>query len=309
MMPTRVRSAGLEDEVDRLRVGAVNIYRIPDIAHIAWPAQALFVSLAGDKLAQAAKRVPPGMIDMSSGALILSFNVYLIETPEVVVLVDAGIGNDKERLDRPAWHRRSGRFLETLHALGFAPDRIDLVVNTHLHADHVGWNTVLADGIWRPTFPRARYVTSDVELAHWRGLHDADPSKRILHGSFADSVLPLIEAGRLEAVPSSTALAPGLSLAPVPGHSPGMVAVRLTTPEAEILFLADAIHHPVQLADAALCSNFCFDPARAAATRARLLAECAERAIVVAPYHFPSPAFGRFRMEGGGYEFVPLAPA
>lgn len=292
-------------DVHRLRAGPANVYRIADIDRVKWPATALFRSLAGDALAAAAARTPAGMVDLASGSILLSFNTYLIEMPGAVVLIDAGIGNDKERLDRPAWHRRRGHYLKALSAVGFAPDRVDLVVNTHLHADHVGWNTVSSARGPVPTFPRARYVTPEGELAFWRARY-AERGAETLHGAFADSIQPLLDAGRLEAVAMPAELLPGLHLEAAPGHTPGMGIVRLRTAEAEILFLADVVHHPVQLSDPGLGTNFCMDPAAAAATRKAILADCAARGTIVAPYHFPAPVFGRFRRNGAGFDYVPM---
>src|SRR5690606_31395038 len=127
---------------------------------------------------------------------------YLIQTPDYVALIDGGIGDGKERPHRPAWHRRRTRFLDTLEGLGIAPGDVDIVVNTHLHADHVGWNTRRDGESWRPTFPNARYMVAETELAHWTSIHAASLDGNTLHGAFADSVLPIIESVGFEAVAS-----------------------------------------------------------------------------------------------------------
>lgn len=292
-------------DVHTLRIGPYSIHRIADIDRVKWPATAMFKALDGEALARAAARTPPGMIDVAAGGLLLSFNSYVVETPDAVVLVDAGIGNDKERLDRPLWHRRSAGFLEALEALSFTPDRIDVVINTHLHADHVGWNTIAVNGAWVPTFPRARYVTPKDELAYWAKLYETQGADT-LHGAYADSVAPLVALGRLETVAPTAEIVPGLRFEPAPGHAPGMVVVRLDAAGTDVLFLADVVHHPVQLSDPDMTSNFCMDPAEAIATRRRILDECAERGTVVAPYHFPAPVFGRFTHAGKGFDYVPL---
>jgi glyoxylase-like metal-dependent hydrolase (beta-lactamase superfamily II) len=245
------------------------------------------------------------MVDVEAGGLLLSFNSYIVETPDAVVLIDAGIGNGKERHDRPLWHRRSGRFLEAMQALSFPADRIDVVINTHLHADHVGWNTSAAGGAWVPTFPRARYVAPAGEIAYWSKLYETQGAET-LHGAFADSVAPLLAAGKLEAVETPCEIVPALRLEPAPGHSPGMAIVRLDAAGTDILFLADVVHHPLQLSDPDMTSNFCMDPGMATATRRRILDECVARGTIVAPYHFPSPVFGRFRKANAGFDYVPL---
>ena len=295
---TRLRLPELSATADLLTIGAARIYRVADMEGIGWPVKAMFGALMPADMAAAAEKLPEGAIDAVNATLDLSFNSYLIARPDLTVLIDAGIGNGKERPDRPAWHRRSGRFLDVLTALGFPPESIDLVVNTHLHADHVGWNTVHDGQGWRPTFCKARYVVPHAELDHWSALHAAGPSGATLHGAFVDSVLPLVEAGVLTGVETPAEIAPGLSLEPAPGHSPGMAIARLRTEAGDVCFLADLIHHPIQLVMTGLNSNFCGDPTQALATRDRILRRCAAEAAIVAPYHFASPAFGRVEASG-----------
>jgi glyoxylase-like metal-dependent hydrolase (beta-lactamase superfamily II) len=290
-------------DVQSLHIGPYRVHRLADMDRVKWPAIAMFRTLSGEALAAA--RTPPGMVDVAEGKLLLSFNSYVVETPDALVLIDAGIGNDKERPDRPLWHKRSSDFLKALEAMSFPPERFDIVVNTHLHADHVGWNTILQAGAWVPAFPRARYITPEGELAHWGKLYETE-GVETLHGAYADSVAPLVALGRLEAVPTPSEIAPGLTLEPAHGHAPSMAVVRLAVDGADILFLADVVHHPLQLSDPDMTSNFCLDPAMAVATRRRILDDCVTRGTIVAPYHFPAPVFGRFKRAGAGYDYVPL---
>lgn len=300
---SRIELPSLAAEVHLLTVGDTRIYRIADADSVAWPAKALFGQITDATLANAADNLPKGAVDTDKGTLTLSFNSYLIASPNLTALIDAGIGNGKERLDRPAWHQRSGAFLDILAALGFSPDGIELVVNTHLHADHVGWNTVHDGQRWRPTFPRARYVTPADELRYWTARAETKPDEPVLHGAYADSIAPLIEEGVLHALPLPAAIAPGLYLEPAYGHSPGMGVVRLVADGEEIYFLADVLHHPVQFLAPRLCTNFCLDPAQALTTRMRILEECVARRAIVAPYHFTPPAFGRVTASGGEFRF------
>jgi glyoxylase-like metal-dependent hydrolase (beta-lactamase superfamily II) len=289
---------------DRLQIGHVTVHRVADIDRIAWPIAAMFGNDADDLIRDARNLLPPSAIDPAANRLLLSFNVFAIRTPDFLCLVDAGLGNDKERHDRPAWHRRNGDFLQRLAAAGFDPGRIDFVINTHLHADHVGWNTMLSEGAWKPTFSRARYVTPRIEFAYWKAKYDADPSASILHGAFVDSVLPIAESGRLEMVELPCELAPGLRLEAAPGHTPGMAIVRVATGHGDVVILSDVVHHPLQLIDPAVSTNFCADPRMAAVTRRRLLADCAESGAIVAAYHFPSPVFSGLVKSGGGFQAV-----
>lgn len=290
-------------ERDRLRIGPVTITRIADIEQLAWPASAVFRDLEGERL-QAAARAYPGAVDAAAGTLALSFSSYVIETPDYLCLIDCGIGNGKERPDRPLWHRRSGDFIERLTALGYPPERFSLVINTHLHTDHVGWNTRAAGRGVEPTFRNARYVVSAKELDHWTEAYRRDP--HALHGAFADSVQPILDAGLFDPVELPAQVAPGLRLEPAPGHTGGMAIVRLSVSGTEIVFLADVLHSPIQLADPDLTSNFCVDPAQARATRHRLLDACLRANTIIATYHFPPPVFGRMLRTGSGYFFEPL---
>lgn len=302
----RISGGNISGKFDCLELENVRIYRIAAIDDIAWPARALFSLLTDEEMSKAEPLLPPGALNAARSEIRLSFNSFLIETPNFVALIDAGIGNGKQRLDRPAWHCRSGAFLSDLEALGFPPERINLVVNTHLHADHVGWNTVAEGAAWRPTFRRARYVVPKDELEHWLALDRDAPAGTILHGAFADSVQPLLDAGVLDAVPVPSEIGPGLRFEPAPGHSPGMAVVRLTLGKRSVLFLADVVHHPLQFAMPELGSNFCADSEQARTTRDRILADSFDGSTILAPYHFASPAFGCLSRENGGFRFSPL---
>lgn len=296
----------LDVVLERLEAGSAVVTCIPDMANVAWPAKAIFAGLTRADLEVAKERSPEGTVDPEGDTVALSFNCYVIQTPQYVALIDGGIGDGKDRPHRPAWHRRETKFLDTLAAIGVSPEQVDIVINTHLHADHVGWNTKREGETWRPTFPNARYVVAEAELAHWMSVHEAEPLGYTLHGAFADSVLPIIRSVGFEAVDSDAEIVPGLSLRPAPGHSPGMVVVSLETGEGEVLFLADAVHHPLQLGDDSIVCNFCEDPKQARTTRLALLADAAASGTVLAPYHFPAPVFGRLAAEAASFRFVPL---
>lgn len=306
MKVTRRRIGELGIDLEQLRAGQAVVTCIPDMANVAWPAKAIFSGLSREDLEAAAQRSPAGTVDLAGDTVALSFNCYVIETPHYVALIDGGIGDGKERPHRPAWHRRETRFLDTLQAIGISLERVDIVINTHLHADHVGWNTRREGETWRPTFPNARYVVAEAELAHWTNVHEASADGNTLHGAFADSVLPIIQSVGFEAVASDAEVVAGLSLRSAPGHSPDMVVVALDTNEGEVLFLADAVHHPLQLGDDGIVCNFCEDPVQARATRLDLLGKAAAAGTVLAPYHFPAPVFGRLTAEAASFRFVPL---
>ncbi|MFF3646531.1 MBL fold metallo-hydrolase [Streptomyces sp. NPDC002564] len=241
------------------------------------------------------------------GTLRLHSHSFAFETAGLRVLVDTGIGNGKTRAN-PAWHRLETGYLERLTAAGFPPDSVDLVILTHLHTDHVGWNTREAGGTWVPTFPRARYLTSRAEREFWAG-RPLDAARRQM---FEDSVLPVERAGLLHPldVPAEgLEVAPGLRLLPTPGHTPGHLAVHLGDRGGDALITGDCVHHPVQFADPGIGSCVDTDPALAEATRRRLLPRLAAAGTLVLGTHFPPPTAGRVVAHAGGHRLVPVRAA
>lgn len=186
------------------------------------------------------------------GVLRLASHSFAVEVDGMRVLVDTGIGNGKRRAN-PAWHNLNSDYEARLRAVGFAPESVDVVVLTHLHADHVGWNTRAEGDTWAPTFPNARYLTSRTEWDYWAGV-DMEEARRQM---FRDSVHPVREAGLFDLIDvadEGTDVAPGIRLLPTPGHTPGQVAVELSSRGETALVTGDSIHHPVQMAHPELCS-------------------------------------------------------
>ncbi|MGW1755424.1 MBL fold metallo-hydrolase [Streptomyces mirabilis] len=220
------------------------------------------------------------------------------------VLVDTGIGNGKERAN-PAWHNLQTHFLECLTAADFSPDSVDLVILTHLHADHVGWNTREVKGAWVPTFPHARYLTSRIEREFW-ATYDMEEARKQM---FRDSVIPVEEAGLLDLVDvpaEGVEIAPGLRLLPTPGHTPGHLAVELTSRSETALITGDCIHHPVQLAHPAIGACVDIDPEQSEASRRKLLGSLADTDTLVLGTHFAPPTAGRVITHEGAYRLAPV---
>jgi glyoxylase-like metal-dependent hydrolase (beta-lactamase superfamily II) len=227
--------------------------------------------------------------------VVMSFHSYVLDTGRHRILVDACVGDDKERPLRPGWHRQRSGWMQALRAAGLQPEDIDFVCCTHLHADHVGWNTCLRGGRWVPTFPRARYVFARRELAHWQAAHAEALAQGVPlpnHGSYADSVLPVLEAGQADLVDDGHEFEPGVWLEPAPGHTPGTVTLHARSDGRHAVFSGDLLHTPVQLVDLGWNSRFCEDPAQAVQTRRRLVEAVTDTDTVVLPAHFPDPAGG-----------------
>nr|WP_189954341.1 MBL fold metallo-hydrolase [Streptomyces alanosinicus] len=245
----------------------------------------------------------PHFVD-SDGTLRIDSHSFAFVVGGLRVLVDTGVGNGKQRAN-PAWHDLRTPYLERLTAAGFSPDSVDLVILTHLHADHVGWNTREENGAWVPTFPHARYLTARAERDFWAG-YDMDEARRQM---FLDSVIPVEQAGLLDLVDvpaEGTETAPGLRLVPTPGHTPGHVAVELTSRGRRALITGDCIHHPVQLAHPAIGACVDIDPQRSAASRSALRRSVADTDALLLGTHFAPPTAGHVITHGDAYRLLPV---
>ena len=233
----------------------------------------------------------------SDGKLIMSVHALVIDTGTMRIVVDTCIGNDKER-NMPAWNNLQTSFLEDLTAAGYPPESIDAVMCTHLHVDHVGWNTRLVDGEWVPTFPNARYLMAEKEWAYWDANEDEDTYGPIL----ADSVRPIVAAGLADFVPETYEICTGVVLEPTPGHTPGHVSVHISSENEEALITGDCIHHPVQMTRTDWCSSADFDQAEGQKTREDLLEKYAESDVLIIGTHFATPTAGKVKtLPEGGY--------
>src|SRR5690349_16509857 len=228
------------------------------------------------------------------GRLKMSIHSLIVETPARRIVVDTGLGNDKEGRGVPTWNNRNTPFLETMTAAGFPPESIDTVLCTHLHVDHVGWNTRLVGGTWIPTFPKAAYVFGRREYEHWRD-HSDTPDRVAV---FNDSVQPIVAAGKAELVESDARLTEEIALIPTPGHSPGHISVHITSDGAEGLLTGDVAHHPCQMAHLDWSSTADSDPVQAAATRRQLFSRFADRPVLVIGGHYDG---GHVRREGDAF--------
>jgi len=231
------------------------------------------------------------------GRLKMSIHSLVVETPSHRIVVDIGLGNDKEGRSVPTWNNRKGPFLATMTEAGFPPDSIDTVLCTHLHVDHVGWNTRLAGGKWVPTFASARYVFGKTEYEHWRD-HSDEPDRVAV---FNDSVKPIVDAGKADFVASDASLSDEIALVPTPGHSPGHMSVRVRSDGEEALLTGDVAHHPCQMAHLDWSSTADSDPVQSAATRRELFSRFADTPTLVIGGHFSA---GHIRRDGDAFKFV-----
>lgn len=235
------------------------------------------------------------------GLLLLSIHALVVESEGRKILVDTCLGNDKKRAI-PDWNMRTGPFLKQLEDAGAARESVDTVVCTHLHVDHVGWNTRLENGRWVPTFPNARYVFSKEDYERYLAI-DRDPEKGpATLGAFRDSILPVVEAGLAQMVSGTTALDESLSVEPAPGHTPGTLAIKFESRGEKALFCGDILHHALQVYRPEWNSFACAHAVNARASRRKALEHCAAGALLM-PVHFGAPFVCRIESKGGA--FVP----
>jgi glyoxylase-like metal-dependent hydrolase (beta-lactamase superfamily II) len=231
------------------------------------------------------------------GRLKMSIHSLVLETPTRRIVVDTGLGNDKQGRNVPTWNDRQGPFLQTMREAGFAPESIDTVLCTHLHVDHVGWNTRLVEGKWVPTFPNARYVFGKAEYEYWRD-NSVEPDKVAV---FNDSVKPVVDAGKADLVASDARLSDEITLIPTPGHSPGHMSIHVRSDGEQALLTGDVAHHPCQMAHLDWSSTADSDPVQSAMTRRELFSRFADTPTLVIGGHFNA---GRIRHDGDAFKFM-----
>lgn len=232
----------------------------------------------------------------ADGKLLMSVHAFVIESAGRTIVVDTCVGNDKPR-QNPGWNRLQTNFLADLSAAGFAPERIDTVLCTHLHVDHVGWNTRWDGSRWVPTFPRARYLFARTEWAHWAAEAEArraaSPDAGPEDDVFGDSVQPILDAGLADLVAMDHRLTDEVWLEPTPGHTPGHVSVRINSGGQQAVITGDLMHHPIQCSEPDRLVKFDSDAQMARDTRRRFLACCAADRSLVLGTHFAHPTAGR----------------
>ncbi|WP_135466508.1 MBL fold metallo-hydrolase [Crenalkalicoccus roseus] len=288
---------------ETFRVGDMTIHRIVEQEDPLFDPLEFFPTLTPERLEENRTWLEPLALDPATGRLRLCIQSYVVRTPHRTILVDSCVGNGKNRPGRPFWHMKSDdRWMRGLAAAGLAVEDIDVVMCTHLHVDHVGWNTRLENGRWVPTFPRARYLFSERELAHWKAEHAKAPNPVL-----EDSVLPVIEAGRAELVRSDHVLDEHVRLSPTPGHTPDHFAVELGRGRTEAVLTGDLIHSPLQARYPEMSMRADTDPRQAAATRRRFLECHCEAGTLLCTAHFPSPSRGRLARWDEGFRLEPQA--
>lgn len=285
----------------KFQVGNTVIHRIVEQEAPFFPAFTFFPTLSKELYEENKAWLQPAYFD-ASDRVMLCIQSYLVQTPHHNILIDSCVGNDKPRPTRPFWNMmKSDRFEKGLAATGVGINDIDFVMCTHLHTDHVGWNTKLENGRWVPTFPKARYVFADRELAFWTQRQKDDPAASPW---IEDSVLPIVAANRVDIVKSAHAFNDLVNLIPTPGHTIDHYSVQVGKPGADAIITGDMIHSPLQARYPELGMLADYDSKQAGVSRRELFGRVCDTSTLVCTAHFPSPSSGRVVQHRDAFDFV-----
>jgi len=281
--------------------GDMTFHRVVESEIPLIPLRSMLPGLDAALLAENRGWLAPAALDAQDRA-ILCIQSYVVRTPHHIILVDSCVGNHKERPAVPPWHQQTSEtYARALAAAGLGFGDIDYVMCTHLHVDHVGWNTRLQNGRWVPSFPKARYIFGAAEFDHAQAEHAKQPSAH-----FADSVLPVMEAGQAELVGAAFTIGDHVRLLPTPGHTPGHVAIAFGKGADHAVVTGDLLHSPLQARYPEMSSVWDADPAQAASSRRALLERFCDTDTRCCFAHFPSPSTGQMRRWGDGFRCDPI---
>jgi glyoxylase-like metal-dependent hydrolase (beta-lactamase superfamily II) len=278
--------------MDPQHIGKIRVTNFIDsVEH--WSPRLLFTDITYDDLKANGDWLRPHFLDEDC-KLLLSIHAFVVQTDRHTILVDTCLGEDKKR-GFAQWNMRKSPFLDVMTAGGFPPESIDYVFCTHMHVDHVGWNTRLDNGRWVPTFPNAKYLFHKTEWDFWKSSDHEEGELEVI----TDSVLPVIEAGQVQWVDNDFAIDDCLHLEPTPGHTPGHCAVHLSSAGEEGVITGDMIHHPVQIGEPLRGCSADADPAQANATRKQFVERYADTNVRILGTHFHHPTALRIVDQGG----------
>jgi glyoxylase-like metal-dependent hydrolase (beta-lactamase superfamily II) len=286
-----------KEHIKHWKIGDVDVARIVEINAFEDNMWMLLKDCTAEEVQQHKWLVPH--FCTPAGMMLISFQCFVLRSRGKTVMIDTCIGSDRKR-EYDVFCNLHTTFLEDLAAAGFPPEKIDTVLCTHLHFDHVGWNTKLVEGKWVPTFPQARYLFGKKEFDHWMhlkatgGYHDFEH----LH----DSIDPILEAGLADFIGPNHQVTQEVSLFPTPGHTPGHVSVVIKSRGQEAIITGDMMHHPIQLIDPERHANFDMDKPQGARTRREFVDRVANQSVLVIGSHFTDPTSGWVVSDGKSWK-------
>lgn len=289
-----------------IEIGPVAIGSVPELPPYPAPATLIFANSTPGMVARGRDWLDERFIHPTDDLVYIDFHSFVVRSGDRTILIDTCHGNHKTR--RPPVDYAANLnvdYLGNLARAGLKPDDIDIVLCTHLHFDHIGWNTQLKDGRWVPTFPKARYLISRKDFQHFEVAHQSEDSME--REAFEDSILPIVRAGQADLIETEHTiereLGHGVWIEGAPGHTPGLVTLHVQSGGRKAIFSGDVIHHPLQIMEPELHLPVDWNVEMAIATRRKLIESCADRDTYLLTAHFPDPVAGRVVSHADGFRF------
>lgn len=293
--------------IDTFQVGDVRVTRIHEYSGPTHDPKFLFPDMPPGTLDANRDWMAPRHWIPAMNKLILTVQLWVVHAGDRIIVVDTGVGNAKPREGMARMNRLNTLVLEWMEAAGAPADKVTDVAITHLHMDHVGWNTRWMDNRWTPTFPNATYHFPEIDFAFCREGKNKEQKLDVFGAAFADSVMPVVEAGLSRMIRPGQEIAGVLQVEDASGHSPGQVAFRIRSKGEEAVFCGDVFHNPIQIAQPDINSGYCIWADQARSTRRAMLENLATSGALVLPVHFGQPYAGYVRRQGAGYAFEPAS--
>ena len=290
--------------MDCFAVGDLTVHRVEEFVDPNCDPMTFFPELTPEIVARNLHWIAPQFWNAERNTISITMQTWVLKTKHHTILIDTCNGNHKPRPYFPAADQLNTPYLERLKTAGCSPEDVDFVFCTHMHVDHVGWNTRLENGRWVPTFPNAKYLFAQKEYDQFLPENYIDGKPPMFADVFEDSVLPVIAAGQAQIVDGRQEVTDRLTILPAPGHTPGHYIVRAGVAGDTALFIGDAIHNPIQIAEPHISTAFCTDGKLAARTRIKILEDCSEYGHLLVPTHFDPPHIGHVRREANSFRFI-----
>jgi glyoxylase-like metal-dependent hydrolase (beta-lactamase superfamily II) len=295
--------------MDQLTLGDVTVIRVEEMhGPIGMTPDQFFPGSPETDWTAERHMLTPHHLDPEDNIVQVAMQTWALRSEGKVVLIDTGVGNDKARPAVPGWDHLSLNYLDNLRSAGIEPQDVDLVINTHLHVDHVGWNTRLVDGQWVPTFSNATYLMPRLDFEYWNPANNSNIAGGVNENVFEDSVQPVYASGQVQLWDGSLVVDGNLRLEAAPGHTPGSSVVKLRSGSDRALFAGDLMHTPLQVLHPDQHSCFCEDPATAAVTRRNFLGWASDNNALVLPAHFSGHSALEVSRRAGSFGIKAWAP-
>ncbi|MFF0066603.1 MBL fold metallo-hydrolase [Streptomyces sp. NPDC005279] len=295
-------------DTNEITLGDVTITRIEEMHGPVMLTDQFFPDMPEEAWKDHRETLVPDHLGADDAMVHVAMQTWLLRSGGRTILIDTGVGNDKSRPSVDGWDHLNLDYLGNLARAGVRPEDVDLVVNTHLHVDHVGWNTRLIDGTWVPTFPNATYLMPKADFEFWNPSNNPDITGGVNENVFEDSVAPVHAAGQVQLWEGSHTIDAHLRLLAAPGHTPGSSVVELASGSDRALFAGDLMHTPLQVTHPDHNSCFCHAPAQARTTRRKLLGWAADANALVLPAHFSGHSALEVEHKGNGFAIKTWAP-